>query len=84
MRFDAAASMSNRLSDQLNDPASRVSFFNDMSGRKIISMTGIGSGAQAVKEDAWRTSLVDRTLESNIELSKEQRTGGRAEATPPG
>jgi hypothetical protein len=70
--FDAASRMSDRLTGQLENTSVMSPLFDEMSGRNVISMTGVHAGVKAVDLKDWSTSLVDRQIESNIQLSSDQ------------
>lgn len=71
--FDAAKSISDRLADKLKDPHTLYPFFDQMAKQESMRMLGNVAGANADQvATAWKTSLYDRQVESNIAVSEGQ------------
>ncbi len=71
--FDAATAISNRLADKLKDPHTLYPFFDQMSKQESMRMLGKTAGASSDQiASAWKTSLYDREVESNVAVVQGQ------------
>ncbi len=70
--YSAAKSISERLTSKLNDPSNIEPFFTQMVATE--SERALGSATKVVQEpgSGWKTSLMDRNVESNVAVYPEQ------------
>ncbi len=73
--FDSAEAISDRLADQLNTPDNLYPLFNGTSEQNATNMLGSTSSVTSLPGDQWQTSLVDRGIESNIQITSDQLPG---------
>jgi hypothetical protein len=70
--YNAAQSISNRVADKVKDENNLHQFFENISSKNTLRMIGKNSTTKALPGQDWRTSLVDRGIESNIIIKQEQ------------
>jgi hypothetical protein len=69
--FSAAEGISNRLADKLNTPANLHDYFTELSKQNSVRMVGKTATAE-VQDGDWKTSLVNRGIESNLRIFQDQ------------
>jgi hypothetical protein len=74
--FQAATSISDRLANKLNDQNSLKQFFTDMVSRQSIRMLGNTANAAYEAGSGWKSSLMDRGVESNVAVYSDQLPSG--------
>ncbi|CAN5950789.1 unnamed protein product [Sphagnum jensenii] len=62
----AAADISARLSQKLNEASNLYGFFTDYSQSNSVRMLGTKTYVDAAEDALWKTSLMDRGYESNV------------------
>ncbi len=65
----AAADISTRLSQKLNDASNLYGFFTDYSQSNSVRMLGNKSYVDVIEDNAWQTALMDRGYESNVSVN---------------
>lgn len=69
--FQAAKAISDRLADKLNTPSNLHQYFSEISHQNSVRMVGTSSTAE-VENVNWETSLTNRGIETNIEVTADQ------------
>ncbi len=69
--FNGAQGISDRLADKLTSPGNLHDYFTELSQQNTVRMAGQTAKAE-VKAADWNTSLVNRGIETNIEVIPEQ------------
>jgi hypothetical protein len=73
--FQAASNISDRLSERLNDQNYLKDFFKALVERESLRMLGNKASVAYEKGTGWKTSLMDRNVESNVAIYQEQLPG---------
>ncbi len=74
--FDAAKSISDRLTRLLSNKENHFQAFEQLSTQNAANMMGANARVAAARDKQWRTSLVDRESESNISFDPDQLPSG--------
>lgn len=70
--YNAAQAISDRLADKLTNPNTLYPFFNEVAERNSVRMIGKNSEVRVHDPGHWKTSLVDRNVESNVIIDSDQ------------
>jgi hypothetical protein len=74
--YNSAKAISDRLATKLNKPDNLYPFFEEVAERNSVRMIGRNSELRAHDPGHWKTSLVDRGVESNVMISEGQLPNG--------
>lgn len=73
--YTAAQSLSDKLTSKLNTQSNLHPFFNALAVTESVRMLGNSAKISAEQGNGWKTSLMDRGVESNIAVYGEQLPG---------
>jgi len=67
--FNQAQTVSDQLTDKLNNQTNLHGFFANLASQNSVRMLGLGAEVKPLPGNGWQTSLMERGAESNITLN---------------